>query len=46
MDNPVAGEKVIRTPGGDLRIAAYLFLWGASAVTGVMLLVGRLIFVF
>ena len=45
MDNPVAGEKVIRTPGGDLRIAAYL-LWGASAVTGVMLLVGRLIFVF
>jgi hypothetical protein len=31
--------------GGDMRLAAYL-LWGTSAVTGLLLLVGSLIFIF
>ncbi len=44
LANLVLGFFLYRR-GGDLRIAAYL-LWGASAVTGLMLLVGGLIFIF
>lgn len=42
--NMAVGTLLYRR-GGDLRIAAYL-LWGTSALTGVLLLVGSLLIVF